>query len=73
MSTGAVFNSWKGKEDLFIDAFPDDHQRRRVAEGICVGLLGEHAWESTTRAHRDLFLQAADRAMASPAITQKAA
>jgi len=43
LSTGAVFAHFDGKEDLFATCFPDDHQRRRVAEAVCLA-LGE-AWE----------------------------
>lgn len=73
MSTGALFSCWAGKEDLFAEAFPADQARRRIAEGVCLALHGPHAWETATRAHRDLCLQAADRALESRALLQKAA
>lgn len=73
MSTGALFNSWAGKDELFAEVFAADHARRRIAEGVCTALHGPHAWETATRAHRDLCLQAADRALESRALLQKAA
>ena len=72
-STGAIFAHFEGKDQLFAAVFPADHQRRRVAEGICVGLFGPQAWETASSATRDLCLQAAGRAMASVALQRKAA
>lgn len=73
LSTGAVFTNWTDKRALFDACFPHDAHRRLIAEGVCAGLHGPKAWESATRAHRDLCLQAADRALESRALLQKVA
>ena len=73
LSTGAVFTSWTDKRALFDACFPADGRRRLIAESVCVGLHGPKAWETASRAHRDLGLQAADRALDSRALLQKVA
>lgn len=66
MSTGAIFSQWPDKEAVFAACFPDDHKRRRVAEGICEALYGPTAWQATSPGRRGQFLAAADRALAEP-------
>ncbi len=66
MSTGAIFSQWTDKEAVFVACFPNDHQRRRVAEGICEALHGPTTWAAINMAQRARFLAAADRALAEP-------
>ena len=73
LSTGAVFTCWTDKRALFDACFPADGGRRLIAESVCVGLHGPKAWETASRTHRDLCLQAADRALDSRALLQKVA
>jgi AcrR family transcriptional regulator len=66
MSTGAIFSQWSDKEAVFAACFPGDHQRRRVAEGICEALHGPNTWAAIDMRVRALFMAAADRALAEP-------
>lgn len=56
VSTGAIFNNFASKDALFAACFPADHQRRRVAEAICLAMGS--AWS----ADRGPWFVAADRA-----------
>lgn len=59
-STGVIFGKFPSKEALFVGCFPDDHERRRVAEAICLA-MGEN-WITGPRR---LWFMAADAALAS--------
>lgn len=70
LSTGSVFSSFDGKDSLFRAAFPDDHRRRRLAEGACNGFYAHNAWAAGSSGLRDRWLAVADDVLARPAIAQ---
>lgn len=59
-STGAIFGKFLSKQTLFVECFPQDHERRRVAEAICLA-MGEN-WVTGPR---DQWWISADVALAA--------